>query len=137
MCIRRYIDTAVDTVMRRMTPEEKTEYWHGIEDAFINKLETSWTKTTLIRKLQRQVANIRPMIKEPSKKASKQEIEEKPDSSTREGGKIVTLKRRKHLQEFHDHMRTLNKERKEMDIKIKGERKVLAALMKIPRRATV
>ena len=71
VCIRRYIDTAVDTVLRRMTPEEKTKYWHGIEDAFINKLETSWTKTTLIRKLQRQVANIRPMIKEPSKKAAK------------------------------------------------------------------
>ena len=87
----------------------------------------------MIRKLQRHVANIQPMVKEPSKKAAKQEIEEKPDPLTNEGGKIVTLKRRNHLQEFHDHMMKLNKERKEMDIRIERERKALAALMKIPR----
>ena len=68
------------------------------------------------------MANIRPINREPSKKAAEQEIEERPDSLTRDEGRIVTLKRRNHLQEFYDHMKTLNKERKEMDIKIEGEK---------------
>ena len=41
VCIRRYVDTAVDTVLKRMTPDEKTEYWKGIEDAYINLSQTS------------------------------------------------------------------------------------------------
>ena len=91
VCIRRYVDTAVDTVLKRMTPDEKTEYWKGIEGVYIKPSQTSWIKMALIRKLQRQVANITPM----NKKAAKQDTEARPDSSTHDEGKIVTLKHRK------------------------------------------
>ena len=92
----------------------------------------------MIRKLERHVTHMQPAVKEPSTKAAKQEMERKHDHHpTNEGGKIITLKRRNHLQEFHDHMMKLNQERKEMDIRVEGERKVLAALMKIPWRAHV
>ena len=118
VCIRRYVDTAVDTVLKRMTKDEKTEYWKGIKDAYINPSQTSWIKMALIRKLQRQVANMMRMNREPSKKAAKQDTEARPDSSTRDEGKIITLKHRNQLEEFHEHMQGLNKERKEMDNKL-------------------
>ena len=86
-----------------MTKDEKTEYWKGIEDAYINPSQTSWIKMALIRKLQRQVNTIAPpthkMNSEPSK----------PDSSTWGEGKMVTLKHRNHLQEFHEHVQGLNR----------------------------
>ena len=96
----------------------------------------------MLRKLARHVTDMQPVAKEPTNKAAKQEMEREMERKhdhppTNEGGKIITLKRRNHLQEFHDHMMKLNQERKEMDIRIEGERKALAALMKIPRRAHV
>ena len=120
-----------------MTKDEKTEYWKGIEEAYINRSETSWIKMAVIRKLQRQVANMTLMNQEPNKKAVKQDTEARPDSLTCDEGKIITLKHRNQLEEFHEHMQGLNKERKEMDNKLEGERRALASLMKIPRRATV
>ena len=106
-----------------MSKDEKTEYRKGIEDAYINPSQTSWIKMALIRKLQRQVATITPpthkMNPEPNKKAAKQESEpSRPDSSTHDEGKMIMLKHRNHLQEFHEHMQGLNKERKEMDDKL-------------------
>ena len=65
------------TLLKRMSKDEKTEYWKGIEDAYINLSQTIWIKMALIRKLQRQVVAITPpthkMNPEPNKKAAKQE----------------------------------------------------------------
>ena len=108
----------------------------------MTKQETSWTRSKMLRKLARHVTNMEQVTKEPTNKAPKQEVERETERknehpATSEVGKLVTLKRRNHLQEFHEHMMKLNQERKELDIRIEGERKALAALMKIPRRAHV
>ena len=92
-----------------MSQEEKRNYWHNIEDAFMTKQETSWTRSTMLRKLARHVTDMQPAAKEPTNKAAKQEVEREMERkhdhpASNEVGKIITLKRRNHLQEFHDHM---------------------------------
>ena len=57
------------------------------------------------------------MNREPNKKAAKQDTEASRPSA-RDDGKIITLKHRNQLEEFHEHMQGLNKERKEMDNKL-------------------
>ena len=67
-------------------------------------------------------------------------MEKKADntaSTSRETGTIVTLQKRNQLKEFHQHMMQLNKEKKDIEIRMEGERKALAALMRVPRRAHV
>ena len=83
--------------------------------AFLAAPEDLNSTLMAIKKLQRQVIAIAPqthkMNYEPNKKAAKQETSEsrKPDSSTRDEGKMVTLKHRNYLQEFHEHVQGLNR----------------------------
>ena len=107
--IMRYVDSAINNVLGRMSKDEKKSYWNDIADAFVTKEETSWTRSTMIRKLARHVTNM-----EPNNKAPKQGIETKTErknehtaSTSRETGTLVTLQKRNHLKEFHQHMMQL------------------------------
>ena len=68
----RYVDSAVDKVLDKMSQEEKRSYWNNIEDAFMTKQETSWTRSTMLRKLARHVTHMQPVAKkQPTKLQSK------------------------------------------------------------------
>ena len=102
-----------------MSKEEKKSYWNNIEDAFVTKQETSWTRSRMLYQLARPVTNMEQATKEPNNKAAKQGIETETeknneDAAPRETGTLVTLKKCNHLQEFHQHMMQLNQEKKDL-----------------------
>ena len=72
--IMRYVDSAVNNVLGRMSTEEKKSYWNNIEDAFVTKQETSWTRSRMLYQLARHVTSMEQTAKEPNNKAPKQGI---------------------------------------------------------------
>ena len=135
----RYFDSAINNVLGRMSKDEKKTYWNDIADGFVTEKDKSWARTTTIRKLARHVTNMEPANKAP-KQGTGHKAEKKAEhtaSTSRETGTIVTLQKRNQLKEFHQHMMQLNKEKKDIEIRMEGERKALAALMRVPRRAHV
>ena len=138
--ILRYVDSAVEKVLSRMSMDEKKTYWNNIADSIVTDNETrNYSRRTMIQKLAEHVT-----IREPANKTTKQESKqpkgkkaENSASTSKETGTIVTLPKRNQLHEFHQHMIQLNKEREQTEIRLEGERKAIAALMRVPRRAHV
>ena len=120
--------------------DEKKTYWNSIADTIVTDNETrNYSRRTMIQKLAEHVT-----IREPANKTAKQGYKhpkekkaENTASTSKETGTIVTLPKRNQLHEFHQHMIQLNKEKKEIEIRMEGERKAIAALMRVPRRAHV
>ena len=137
--IMRYFDSAINNVLGRMSKDEKKTYWNNIADAIVTEKDTTYSRKTIIRKLAQHVTTTEPANKTP-KQGTQQTTERKAEhtaSTSREKGTIVTLQKRNQLKQFHQHMMELNKEKKNIEIRMEGERKALAALMRVPRRAHV
>merc|ERR1712020_670299 len=133
--VLRYVDSAIENILNRMSMDEKKTYWNSIADTIVTDNETrNSSRRTMIQKLAEHVTMKEPVNKT-AKQGPKHPMEKKAEntaSTSKETGTIVTLPKRNQLHEFHQHMIQFNKEKKEIEIRMEGERKAIAALMRVP-----
>merc|ERR1712240_738774 len=109
--IMRYLDSAINNVLGRMSKDEKKTYWNNIVDANVTEKDTTYFRKTIIHKLAQHVTATKPANKKP-KQGTQQTTERKAEhtaSTSREKGTIDTLQKRNQLKQFHQNMMQLNK----------------------------